>query len=105
MDASLNVFEVAEGLEKTKLEQHPERRKKAAFKVFYERRFKEMKEEGLRDVLRIRQIEQRIREEFEKSPENPMCQVHVRYNATREEKQAALEAEEKRLEAILTRKK
>ncbi|KAI3331809.1 DUF1014-domain-containing protein [Xylariaceae sp. AK1471] len=87
-----------------KLEQHPERRKKAAFTVFQERRLKEMKEEGLNRVLRLSQMKKRIEEEFEKSPENPMRQAHISHNATREEKQAVLQAEKEKLEALYTEK-
>jgi hypothetical protein len=74
-----------------KIDRHPERRFKAAYAQFEERRLDEMKDEkGLRRQQKIDQI----RKEFEKHPDNPFNQVSATYNMTKEEI-AALREEEK----------
>ncbi|KAF2203978.1 DUF1014-domain-containing protein [Delitschia confertaspora ATCC 74209] len=76
---------------KDKIDRHPERRFKAAYAAYEERRLDEMKDEkGLRRQQKIDQI----RKEFEKHPDNPFNQVSVSYNATKEEL-AELAAQEK----------
>ncbi|RYC63940.1 hypothetical protein CHU98_g2281 [Xylaria longipes] len=99
IDNSLDVFDVIDASKNIKLEQHPERRFPAAFAAFRERREKEMKEEGIK--LKYSQRLERIKEEFNNSPENPFLQAHVNHNATREEKQAAIHAEKERKESHL----
>lgn len=65
-----------------KIDRHPERRFKAAYAAFEERRLDEMKDDkGLRRQQKIDQI----RKEFEKHPENPFNQVSASYNMTKEE--------------------
>lgn len=65
-----------------KIDRHPERRFKAAYAVFEERRLEEMKDEkGLRRQQKI----DLIRKEFEKHPDNPFNQVNASYNTTKEE--------------------
>ncbi|KAH7135930.1 hypothetical protein B0J11DRAFT_174731 [Dendryphion nanum] len=81
-----------------KIEQHPERRFKAAYAQYEERRLEEMKDEkGLRRNQRVALI----RKEFEKHPDNPFNQVSAQYNATRDDIAALKESErtgkEKRL--------
>jgi hypothetical protein len=81
-----------------KIEKHPERRVKAAYAQFEERRLDEMKDEkGLRRQQKIDQI----RKEFEKHPDNPFNQVTGSYDMTKEELAALRESErlkkEKRL--------
>lgn len=44
-----------------------------------------MKADGSGIGLRLDQRKQRIRKEFEKSPENPFNQVTASYNATKED--------------------
>lgn len=64
------------------IDRHPERRFKAAYTAFEERRLEEMKDEkGLRRQQKIDQI----RKEFEKHPDNPFNQVSGQYNSTRDE--------------------
>ena len=65
------------------VERHPERRFKAAYKAFEERRLPEIEAEspGLRRNQRVEQA----RKEFERSPENPFNQVSVGFDASREE--------------------
>jgi Coiled-coil domain-containing protein 124 /Oxs1 len=67
-----------------KIDRHPERRFKAAYKAFEERRLPEIEAEnpGLRKQQRI----EIARKEFEKSPENPFNQAgNVNYDAQKEE--------------------
>ena len=65
-----------------KIDRHPERRFKAAYTAFEERRLDEMKDEkGLRRQQKIDQI----RKEFEKHPDNPFNQVQGSYNMSKEE--------------------
>ncbi|KAI0450697.1 hypothetical protein F5B21DRAFT_507998 [Xylaria acuta] len=99
IDSSLDVFDVIDASKNIKLELHPERRFPQAFAAFRERREKEMKEEGIK--LKYSQRLERIRDEFSSSPENPFLQVHINHNATREEKQAAIQAEKERKESHL----
>jgi hypothetical protein len=67
-----------------KLDRHPERRFKAAYKAYEERRLPEIEIEhpGLRKQQRI----EIVRKEFEKSDENPFNQAgNIRFDATKEE--------------------
>lgn len=69
----------------TKVERHPERRYPAAYAKYEERRLAEMESDGTGAGLRLNQKKDRIRKEFEKSPENPFNQVTARFDATKEE--------------------
>ncbi|KAI0132520.1 hypothetical protein BJ170DRAFT_592474 [Xylariales sp. AK1849] len=75
----------AVGSSQDKIDKHPERRFKAAYAAFEERRLKEMEDDGSGTGLRLNQKKDKIRKEFEKSPENPFNQVNAQYNASREE--------------------
>lgn len=85
--------------ESSKVDRHPERRFKAAYAAFEERRLPEIEEEnpGLRRQQRI----ELCRKEFEKSEENPFNQVHVRVNASKEEVAMVKDQEKKKVEARL----
>lgn len=63
------------------IDRHPERRVKAAFLAFEEKRIPELRKEH--PGLRLQQIKNLVFKEFQKSPENPMNQdTNVLYNAT-----------------------
>lgn len=80
------------------MDRHPERRFKAAYAAFEERRLEEMKDEkGLRRQQKIDQI----RKEFEKHPDNPFNQVTGSYNMTKEEMAAVRESEKDKKEKRL----
>lgn len=83
----------------TKIDRHPERRFKAAYAAFEERRLPEIEQEtpGLRRNQRI----ELCRKEFEKSEENPFNQVHAAVNSTKEEVAALRENERKKVETRL----
>ena len=70
IDGGLEMFEKLNGEEKE--ERHPEKRRKAAWKIFLERRTLEMKEKNPR--IKRSQIMDKAYREFQKSPENPMNQ-------------------------------
>lgn len=76
------------------IDRHPERRFKAAYAAFEERRLEEMDKDGSAKGLRLNQRKDRLRKEFEKSPENPFNQVTGRFDSTREEL-AQIHAQEK----------
>lgn len=87
IDNALDALDITSD-NKDKLDRHPERRFKAAYAAFEERRLDEMKDEkGLRRQQKIDQI----RKEFEKHPDNPFNQVNASYNATREDMAAIRE--------------
>lgn len=52
------------------VDKHPEKRMKAAYTAFEERRLKELKIEH--STLRLTQLKQMIFKEWQKSPENPL---------------------------------
>ena len=70
IDGGLEMLEKLNGQEKE--EKHPEKRRKAAWKVFLARRTLEMKEKNPR--IKRSQIMDKAYREFQKSPENPMNQ-------------------------------
>lgn len=81
-----------------KVDRHPERRFKAAFAAFEERRLEEMKDEkGLRRDQKIAQI----RKEFEKHPDNPFNQVHSLYNSSKTDMAQIKAGEQQKLEKRL----
>lgn len=88
-----------------KVDRHPERRFKAAYAQFEERRLKEMDEDGSGDGLRQNQKKERIKKEFEKSPDNPFNQVTASYDATKEELAQLKEQEKTKIESRLGSKR
>lgn len=84
-----------------KIDRHPERRFKAAYNAYEERRLDEMKDEkGLRRQQKVEQI----RKEFEKHPDNPFNQVAGRFDMSKEEIKELQESEKAKKEAMLTGK-
>ncbi|KAK1831359.1 hypothetical protein QBC39DRAFT_426099 [Podospora conica] len=94
IDDALDALALDEGgAAGSKIDRHPERRRKAAYAAFEERRLREMEADGTGAGLRLNQRKERLRKEFEKSPENPMNQVSVSYDATKEEIEALKQGE------------
>jgi len=89
----------------TKIDRHPERRFKAAYTQFEERRLKEMEADGSGAGLRLNQRKERIKKEFEKSPENPFNQVTASYDATRDELAQLKASERSKIEGRLGSKR
>merc|ERR1712137_1522258 len=97
IDNALDALDIT-GNSQDKVDRHPERRFKAAYAAFEERRLDEMKDEkGLRRQQKIDQI----RKEFEKHPDNPFNQVTGSYNMTKEEMAAVRESEKDKKEKRL----
>ena len=63
-----------------------------------------MDEDGTGAGLRLNQRKERIRKEFEKSPENPFNQVTASYDASKDEITRIKEAEKGKTEARLAAK-
>jgi hypothetical protein len=101
IDNALDALSLTGSSANDKLDRHPERRFKAAYTAFEERRLEEMKDEkGLRRQQKIDQI----RKEFEKHPDNPFNQVSASYNMSKEEMSELKEGERARKEGLLTGK-
>lgn len=100
IDNALDALSLT-GSSDTKIDRHPERRFKAAYTQFEERRLKEMETDGSGAGLRLNQKKERIKKEFEKSPENPFNQVTVAYDASKEELAQIREQEKNKIEARL----
>ncbi|KAK5009400.1 hypothetical protein LTR28_001200 [Elasticomyces elasticus] len=99
IDNALDALSLTSENNNEKIDKHPERRFKAAYAAFEERRLEEMKDEkGLRRQQKVDQI----RKEFEKHPDNPFNQVAGTYNMTKEELAALKEAERQKAESRLT---
>lgn len=99
IDNALDALSLGTGKGDDKIDRHPERRFKAAYAAYEERRLEEMKDEkGLRRQQKIDQI----RKEFEKHPDNPFNQVHGKFDSTREELAGIKAAEKSKVEARLT---
>lgn len=82
------------------MDRHPERRFKAAYAAYEERRLPELREEH--KGLRLGQMKELIKKEFEKSPENPFNQAGIiSYDATRDEIEAKKIEEHEKVEARL----
>ncbi|ORX77760.1 DUF1014-domain-containing protein [Anaeromyces robustus] len=71
-----------------KIDRHPERRVKSAYAIFEEKTMPILKEEN--PHLRRTQLKQMLQKRWKKSPENPMNQQHIAYNATQDEESKAL---------------
>lgn len=83
------------------MDRHPERRFKAAYAAFEERRLREMEADGSDKGLRLNQRKDRIRKEFERAPENPFNQVNASYDATRDQVADIKEQEKAKIEQRL----
>ena len=63
----------------TELDRHPERRVKAAFTAFEEKNLPILKAEN--PNMRLSQLKQMLNKDWMKSPENPLNQRHMAFNA------------------------
>ncbi|RMZ80080.1 hypothetical protein DV737_g3176, partial [Chaetothyriales sp. CBS 132003] len=82
IDNALDALSLTKDKNSQAIERHPERRFKAAYKAFEERRLPEIEAEnpGLRRNQRV----ELVKKEFEKSEENPFNQAgNVRYDASK----------------------
>ncbi|OCH88249.1 DUF1014-domain-containing protein [Obba rivulosa] len=90
------------GQQAAKLEQHPERRFKAAFEAYKERELPNARAEH--PGLRLQQYHDLLYKQFQKSPENPFNQVNVAYDASKDDKVEALKKKNAAIEARLREK-
>ncbi|SCZ90302.1 BZ3500_MvSof-1268-A1-R1_Chr9g10783 [Microbotryum saponariae] len=75
----------------SKVDSHPERRYKAAFEAYKANELPQMKKDY--PGLRLQQYNERLYDAFKKHPDNPFNQLTVSYDATKEDKVAALKAQ------------
>ena len=69
--------------------------------AFEKRRLQEMMDDGSGAGLRLKQRQERVRKEFEKSPENPYNQVNATFNSTQDELREAAQGMRDDLESRL----
>lgn len=97
IDNALDALSLT-GKDNEKIDRHPERRFKAAYAKYEERRLAEMEDEkGLRRNQKI----DRIRDEFKKHPDNPFNQVNATYDMSKEEIEQLKEGERQKKEMRL----
>lgn len=89
----------SQGAAASQIERHPERRFKAAFEAFKERELPRVKEQH--KGLRLQQYHDLLYKQFQKHPDNPFNQLSVAYDASKEEKLAALEGKRSQAEKRL----
>jgi len=110
IDNALDLLEVVTakmdkasvGQQAAGIEQHPERRFKAALAVYQERELPKAREEH--PGLRLQQYKDLLYKQFQKSPDNPYNQVSISYDATKEEKVEALKGKKALIEDRLREK-
>ncbi|OGM46698.1 DUF1014 domain protein [Aspergillus bombycis] len=100
IDNALDALSLT-GKDSAKIDRHPERRYKAAYAAYEARRMPEVEQEN--PGLRRQQRMDLIKKEFDKSEENPFNQVHVAFDASKDEIAAIRDAERKKTEARLTK--
>jgi hypothetical protein len=87
LDAALEALALTStggGITNKDIDRHPERRVKAAYASYEDKRLPEIRKE--QPGLRLQQYKQLLFKEFQKSPENPMNQeTNIRFNASRSE--------------------
>ena len=84
IDNALDALDLTTDKNAQGVERHPERRFKAAYKAYEERRMPEVEQEH--PGLRKNQRQELIRKEFTKSEENPFNQQgNIRYDASKED--------------------
>lgn len=101
IDNALDALSLATTSDAAKVDKHPERRFKAAYAKYEERRMKEMEDDGTGFGLRKNQKIEKLRKEFEKSPENPFNQITAKYDASKEELAQIKEQEMTKIETRL----
>lgn len=104
IDNALDALSLASKSDSTKIDRHPERRFKATYAAFEERRLGEMESDGTGAGLRLNQKKEKIKKEFERSPENPFNQVTARYDTSKEELAQLKDQERSKIESRLASK-
>lgn len=65
-------------LSESKIDRHPERRLRAAYTTYEEQELPKLRQEY--PNLRLSQVKQMVKKNWQKSPDNPMNQIHAVYN-------------------------
>jgi len=105
IDNALDALSLtADASSEAKIDRHPERRFKAAYMAYEERRLREMEDDDSGKGLRLQQRKERIKKDFDKSPENPFNQVAARFDSSKEELQRIRDAEKAKIESRLAEK-
>ncbi|KIM49567.1 hypothetical protein M413DRAFT_438758 [Hebeloma cylindrosporum] len=110
IDNALDLLEVVTakmdkasvGQQAAAIETHPERRFKGALEAYQERELPNIRKEH--PGLRLQQYKELLYKQFQKSPENPFNQVTISYDASKEEKVAALKGKKAEIEDRLREK-
>jgi len=110
IDNALDLLEVVTakmdkasiGQQAAAIETHPERRFKGALEAYQERELPNIRQEH--PGLRLQQYKELLYKQFQKSPENPFNQVTISYDASKEEKVAALKGKKAQVEDRLREK-
>ncbi|KAK0650427.1 Coiled-coil domain-containing protein 124-like protein [Lasiodiplodia hormozganensis] len=101
IDNALDALSLGTGKGDDKVDRHPERRFKAAYAAYEERRLEELKDD--KSLRRNQKIEM-IYKEFKTHPDNPFNQVSAKFNSTREEISDIKAAEKSKVENRLAEK-
>lgn len=104
IDNALDALSLTADDSTVKIDRHPERRFKAAFAAYEERRLNEMDADGSGQGLRQNQKREKIRKEFEKSEENPFNQVSAKFDSSKDELKELREQENRKIENRLREK-
>lgn len=103
IDDALDALTLTSDGKVVTVDRHPERRYKAAYNAYKERRLPEVKEEH--KGLRLNQMVELIKKEFDKHPDNPFNQTGVvAHNATKDEVEQKKKEEKERIEKRLASK-
>lgn len=106
LDNALDALDITTTDNKVKIDRHPEKRKHAIREAWVKARLDELTAEGyfkIKGNKRSATLE-KLYEDFESSPENPMNQVHGSYNMTQEEMAEIRDQEKEKIENRLTEK-
>jgi hypothetical protein len=104
IDDALDALTLTSDGKVVTIDRHPERRFKAAYAAYKDRRLPEIKEEH--KGLRLNQMIELIKKEFDKHPDNPFNQTGVvAHNASKEEVELKRQEEKAKIEARLASKK
>lgn len=87
IDNALDALGLTDNKGPVQIDRHPERRARAARKVWEERRRAELEaSDEWAELKKYRhKVEKMLDEEWDKSPENPMTGLTANYNTTKEE--------------------
>lgn len=99
LDNALDALSLTKAANTKELERHPEKRFKAAIAAYEERRIPEIRQEH--PGLRLNQMKEMMRKEFEKSPENPFNQLTLAHDATKQEANERLDSHRRNIESRL----